>query len=247
MYSFESKVRYSEINKTGKLDIISIINYFQDCSTFQSEVLKLGVEHLKGLNKAWVLNLWQIEIDRYPELAEDISIGTWSYGSKGIYGYRNFIISDANEHRCVNADSLWVLIDTETGKPIRVMPEDIESYPKESAIPMKDYGRKVNFEGEGTKEKDFCVRKYHIDTNGHVNNGWYVRFALEYLDDEFCIETVRAEYKKSAVYEDTIYPVVYRYTADDNRESVGVSLEDKEGNTYVKVEFRGSDGKKHEK
>ncbi len=244
MYSFDSRVRYSEINRMGKLDIIAIINYFQDCSTFQSEMLDLGVDQLKELKKAWVLNLWQIEINRYPELAQDISIGTWSYGSKGIYGYRNFIINDANEYRCVNADSLWVLIDVETGKPIRVMPEDIEKYPKEEAIPMKDYGRKISFFGEGAKEKDFTVRKYHIDTNGHVNNGWYVRFALEYLGDTFCVETLRAEYKKSAVYEDAIYPIVYKYTADDGRKSVGVSLEDGEGNPYAKIEFRGSEEEK---
>ena len=43
MYTFDSRIRYSETDSEGKLTMASIINYFQDCSTFQSEDLGLGV------------------------------------------------------------------------------------------------------------------------------------------------------------------------------------------------------------
>ena len=42
MYTFDSRIRYSETDSEGKLTMASIINYFQDCSTFQSEDLGLG-------------------------------------------------------------------------------------------------------------------------------------------------------------------------------------------------------------
>ena len=45
-YTFSGKVRFSEINHTKKITLPSIINYFQDCSTFQSEILGLGVDYL---------------------------------------------------------------------------------------------------------------------------------------------------------------------------------------------------------
>ena len=61
MYSFKSRVRYSEINRDGLLDIPAVLNYFQDCSTFQSEQLGVGVDYLKKEKKAWVLSSWQIE------------------------------------------------------------------------------------------------------------------------------------------------------------------------------------------
>lgn len=48
-YTFSGKVRFSEINHTKKITLPSIINYFQDCSTFQSEILGLGVDYLKEL------------------------------------------------------------------------------------------------------------------------------------------------------------------------------------------------------
>ena len=61
MYSFKSRVRYSEINRDGLLDIPAVLNYFQDCSTFQSEQLGVGVDYLKKEKKAWVLSSWRSE------------------------------------------------------------------------------------------------------------------------------------------------------------------------------------------
>ena len=43
MYTFESRVRYSETDCEGKLTMASLINYFQDCSTFQSVDIKYSV------------------------------------------------------------------------------------------------------------------------------------------------------------------------------------------------------------
>lgn len=42
MYTFQSRVRYSELDPERKLSIASIVDYFQDCSTFHSEQLGGG-------------------------------------------------------------------------------------------------------------------------------------------------------------------------------------------------------------
>ena len=49
MYSFDSRVRYSEVGEDKKLTLDGIINYFQDSSTFQSEELEIGVDMLEKL------------------------------------------------------------------------------------------------------------------------------------------------------------------------------------------------------
>ena len=41
MYSFDSRVRYSEVDEDRKLSLTGVINYMQDCSTFQSEDLNM--------------------------------------------------------------------------------------------------------------------------------------------------------------------------------------------------------------
>ena len=67
-YSFDSRVRYSEIGEDKKLTLNSIINYFQDCSTFHSESAGVGMEFLADKQQVWVLSAWQIVVERYPEL-----------------------------------------------------------------------------------------------------------------------------------------------------------------------------------
>ena len=54
-YEFEGKVRYSEIDHRATMTLPALINYFQDCSTFQSEQLGYGMDVLKKEKKAWVL------------------------------------------------------------------------------------------------------------------------------------------------------------------------------------------------
>ena len=120
MYSFQNKVRYSEVNKELRLNIPSIVNYMQDCSFFQSESLGVGVDFLNEIHRAWVLNSWQIDILRDILVCQDIKIGTWAYDAKGVYGYRNFVIRTMEDKPLVNANSLWVLLNTETGRPDKV-------------------------------------------------------------------------------------------------------------------------------
>ncbi len=232
MYSFNSRVRYSEVDRNGKLDIPAVINYFQDCSTFQSESLDMGVEYLRRVKKAWVLNSWQIEFIKLPALLDNIEIGTWSYGSNGVYGYRNFVLNDENGERLVNANSLWVLTDIESGRPLKVEKGDVEAYGQEPKIEMTDYGRKIKADGTPQEKPSFNIRKYHIDTNGHVNNAIYVQFAMEYLPENAKVNVLRVEYKKSAVYGDIICPVAY-----EEESRLTVELNDENGVSYAKVQF----------
>lgn len=67
MYTFNSRVRYSEVDSNARLTLDGIINYMQDCTNFQSEDLGVGLEFHKEKNLAWILNSWQIVIDEYPK------------------------------------------------------------------------------------------------------------------------------------------------------------------------------------
>ena len=117
MYSFESRIRYSEVDQNQELSVTGIINYLQDCSTFQSEDLNLGITYLQEHHRAWWLSSWQIVIERYPRLGEEIVVSTWPYDFKGIYGYRNFTICDKKGNYLVKANSIWFFFDTSIEVP----------------------------------------------------------------------------------------------------------------------------------
>lgn len=208
MYTFHSKIRYSEVDKNGILPLSSIINYFQDCSTFQSEELKVGPHFLKNLKRSWILNGWQVKLNRRPEISEEITVGTWAYDFKGIYGYRNFIMKDSDDKVIAAANSLWVFIDNETNRPTRI-PDDISSiYEIEPAFPMHYADRKIIVPEEATYYPSFPVLRSHIDSYNHVNNGKYIRIAEDYIPETFYVTQLRVEYRFSAVLGDTILPKV---------------------------------------
>ena len=94
MYSFKSKIRYSETDSRGRLSLEALLDYFQDCSAFQSEALGVGFYPLQERGLAWVLSYWQIVVDRFPDFYEDVETGTYPYNFKGCFGQRNFFMKD---------------------------------------------------------------------------------------------------------------------------------------------------------
>lgn len=232
MYSTDNVVRYSEVDSEGNLTIASIINYFQDCSLFHSESLGVGVEFLKSEKKAWMLNSWQICFEKDLKFLDKIKVCTIPYEIKGFTGLRNFYILNEDNEMVVKANSQWVYVDTENEKPVKVEGKAGDAYEIGEKIDMEYLGRKIKIEGKATKEEEFIIKKYHIDTNGHVNNAQYVMFASEYLPESFKVKVLRAEYKNQARYGNIIYPVVYY-----SEEKVIVSLNDAEEKAYAVIEF----------
>ena len=112
MYDFKSRVRYSEVNSERQLTLPALIDYLQNCCTFQSEDMNIGVEYLEQHHAAWVLSSWEIVMNRYPKLAEHITVSTWPYSFKGFYGYRNFTIKMKRErsvHLPIPSGFTWIL------------------------------------------------------------------------------------------------------------------------------------------
>lgn len=231
MYRFDSRIRYSETDEHGRLSLVGIINYLQDCSTFQSEDLGLGIDYLKANQRAWWLSSWQIVIDRYPTLGEDVVVSTWPYDFKGIYGYRNFTIQDKKGNYLVRANSVWFFFDIAEGRPVRVQESDVRGYGSgEEKLDMEYAPRRISVPEAYEIAEPILVVKHHIDTNHHVNNAQYVEIAREILPDDFKIGEIRAEYKKAAVLGDLIMPHISK-----TKEGYVVSLCDQENVPYAIV------------
>ena len=232
MFKFESKVRYSEVDETGHLGVSRIIDYFQDCSNLQSDSLGVGREYLEERHLAWVLSFWQVVIHRRPKQGEQIFAGTFPYEFKGFMGMRNFLLEDSAGERIVSANSIWTLLDMQTGRPVKAGPEIVGQYPVEERLPMDYAGRKVAIPEEGVTLAPFKVGREHIDTNHHMNNAKYVAVAMNYVPYHFEVKELRIEYKKQAYPGDEIYPFVASIEG-----GLAISLRDAEGNPYVNMHF----------
>lgn len=234
MYTFDSRIRYTEINHYKRtLDPSSIINYFQDCSTFQSEDLNLGLSYLEKKKRVWLLAGWNLQILKNAALGDYITVGTWPYAFKGFYGYRNFIMKDRKEDIIAVADSIWVYMDTENKCPAKV-PKDNTGYILESPYPMEHMDRKISLPDNLVAYQPFPVIKANIDSYNHVNNGQYVKMAESFLPDDFYVTCMRVEYKMQALLGDIIHPKV---TCINDK--YYVSLDSNEGKPYAVIEFTG--------
>ncbi len=240
MYTFDSRIRYSEVDKNALLTLESLIDYFQDCSTFQTEDGPATMEYLRKRDIAWVLSSWQIEVMRYPRLCEYVTIGTIPHELKGFFGVRNFFMDTKEGERLAVANSVWTLFDFNKGVPCRITPEIIEAYPLEKKLDMEYADRKIRIpdEGERLTGEEITVRTHHLDTNNHVNNGQYIRMAIESLPDkEIRIGGLRAEYKKQALLGDRLLPEIIK-VSKNGAMIYTISLKDEGESPVCVVELR---------
>ncbi|MFV0528188.1 MAG: acyl-[acyl-carrier-protein] thioesterase [Lachnospiraceae bacterium] len=232
-YSFQSRVRYSEMSEDRRLSLNGIINYFQDASTFQSEDIGYGIDKLAEFGVGWVLSSWQIVIKRAPAMGEEILISTWAYNFDRLFGYRNFTLENEAGEVLAYANSVWVLVDTKKGHPAHMIPEIAEAYlPLDEKLAMEYAPRKIPLPKEMQEKEPFLVRYFHLDSNHHVNNAQYVQMAREFIPVDFKIVEMRAEYKQQAVLGDEVYPKVQEV---DGTYVVGLCRQD--GSPFAVVQF----------
>lgn len=230
MYSFDSRVRYSECDQNGELSIEALIDYLQDCSSFQSEDLGLGVDFLKEHHFAWFISAWQIWIDHLPHFCDNITVSTWSTGMKRTSANRNFVIQDAQGKSCVRADSSWFVYDTQLGRPARIPDSELAYDEGDAPLDLPPTKRKLPVEGPYVEGRPIEIGEMFLDTNGHVNNAQYVRMAASAIDEPFEVRRILVAYRKMALLGDVIVP---RLHAGDG--TMTVDLASPDGDTYAIV------------
>ncbi len=209
MYSFDSTVRYSECNTDLTLSIPSIINYFQDCSTFHTESLGHGIAYCAERHFAWFVAAWQIQIDRIPRFTEPIRVSTWSSMQSATMAHRYFTLKTKDEEDLIRADSLWFAFDTQRGRAMRIPEFEHVYFSEEEPVDLPPTQRKIKLAGEGTPLDPIVVAQQHLDTNNHVNNGQYIAmadYAVRERDKDFIPWRLSAQYKKAAKLGNTIVP-----------------------------------------
>ena len=202
---FDSRIRYSEVDEEGLLRADRLIDYFQDCSTFQSEDGGVGLRYMTDLGVAWIVNYWQIEINRSPVLGETVRTGTSPYRLKGFIGERNFVMEAEDGEILARANSFWSLFDLKRMRPYPVTdkmlgvynlhePFDMDYKPRKIAVPDEPLAGAGSILIDGT----------HLDSNGHVNNAQYIRFLMRYIPEDHIVRALRIEYRKQVTPGETL-------------------------------------------
>lgn len=252
MFSFTSKVRYSEVDAHLRLTIPALVDYLQDCSTFHGEAVGRGFDHIARTQRAWLLAGWEIVIDRMPCFGEEIRVSTWATGFKGLLASRNFTVCAAGNAGCgqplVRADSRWFMFDAVAGKPIRIPEEESGPYlpdvEHDAPLDLPRFPRHIRADGSGEAAAPVTVTTAHIDTNHHVNNAQYVSMALGALSEGAAreagagglggIRRLDVHYSRAAKLGDVICPHLHEVEGGH-----AVTLDAEDGKPYAIVRVRG--------
>ena len=173
MYTFDSRVRYSEIDHQGTMTLPALINYFQDCSTFQSESLGLGMKALREKKKAWVLSYWQVDVyKRQMEARPGVLEGKLPF-EEMVYAENeegaNYYIENIRDEFTVSVVNsrkigLHVMIEMEIGK--EKLEDEETTVDAESTVPIYKKMKSVNLLKLNTTKKDTYRIKEEITLPG---------------------------------------------------------------------------------
>ncbi|QAY65826.1 acyl-[acyl-carrier-protein] thioesterase [Paenibacillus protaetiae] len=165
MYRPSAMLEHMQLAADGDLNAMGI-------ST--SEMLEQGL--------GWMLLATDLSILHPARLDEEVSLFTWSKGSKGVLWLRDFILTNHEGDRIAEARTSWALIDLQKRKPLRpsAMPVEVKAYPEHS---LGDIPEKIILpEGRQTRETDrFTARYSSTDSNGHMNNARYADLCCDNL------------------------------------------------------------------
>lgn len=204
VFSKEYEIHYFEIDKFKEATPVSLLHYFEDAAISHTEAAGHGIDSLKADKVGWVLNRWFLKSDQYPLLGQKVTVETWPSKFERFYATREFRIRDLAGHILARASSLWVFINLEKKRPLRIPAQFNEDYRVQDVKALEEPFGDIPEMGTAESERLFSVRRSDIDTNGHVNNTRYVEWMLEGIADELRdkirLSSLEVIYKKETTY-----------------------------------------------
>lgn len=163
----------------GKAKLTSICNYFQEIAGKHIEVIHQGINDLKANNMAWVLSRLKVQIFETPNWKDKISIETWSVGTDGLFGNREFKIYNSKDQVIGQALSSWLVINTNTKRLVR--PQDIiAKMPVNTKDPIYAHTlTKLPQIKDPRYIEDLHIHYSDLDIYQHVNNVKYIKWVID--------------------------------------------------------------------
>ena len=161
------------------------------------------------LGIAWIILNWKLKVLSRPKTNTPLLIKTWIRSENPLFFYRDFEILDESNILVAKASSKWVLFDVNK-KGITKIPKEAKekyTYIDKFAFQQK-WNEKLKEPENSTFIINYNVQRRDIDTNNHVNNLYYLDYAIEALPEEIYstikFSNVEIMYKHEAKLGDTL-------------------------------------------
>jgi medium-chain acyl-[acyl-carrier-protein] hydrolase len=181
------------INRFGKLSTSFMFYQMQEIAWEHANLLGFGYDKLKQDNQFWVLSRLRVKINRRPNWNEDFNLETWSRGTDGFYGYRDFNFTDNKGNNIIQATSSWLILNAGTRKIVRL--NRFSEFPEYSESVFGVNASKVKIPQSADHLKFTPVLFNEIDINQHFNTGRYLERIIDSYPFSFHKNNELAEFE----------------------------------------------------
>ena len=175
-FSCNEKINFAYCDENANVRISNILAMAQQISEDHCDFLGMGYGYFKEKGKAFLLAKLRLNIARLPRGGELIKINTHAFlPNRAIYT-RITDFCDENGEVIASLDSRWTLVDIDSHKICRRLPEDIP-LPFDDAEDFKDFRSIRNTNPQHIFDVE--VRPHQLDVNSHVNNTVYADMVFD--------------------------------------------------------------------
>ena len=183
-YQMKMKIPFDMSDMNGHIKLPSLILLSLQVSGSQSA--QLGVsdkEILEKYNLVWIITEYDIDVIRLPRFAEEMTIETEALSYNRLFCYRRFTIYDESGQAIIQMLATFALMGRDSRKVHSVDPEMVAPY-------LSEFSKKIirgpkYTDLDNPTSKDYHVRFYDLDMNGHVNNSKYLDWIFEVMGADF--------------------------------------------------------------
>jgi medium-chain acyl-[acyl-carrier-protein] hydrolase len=213
------------INRFGELSISFMFYQMQEIAWEHANMLGFGYNQLKEARQFWVLSKLLVKIMRRPLWTENITLETWSRGTDGFYGYRDFHFKDSDGNNIIQATSSWLILDANTRRIVRL--GNFKEFPEYSESIFGKNPSKIKSPSTD-KITDFTPVLFNeIDINQHFNTGRYLERIIDSYSFDFHKKNTLAEFEVNFLKEGrpTDYLTVIKQQIDESSHLCSVTRE----------------------
>ncbi|MDR0324153.1 MAG: acyl-ACP thioesterase [Treponema sp.] len=232
-------VRFGAIDRSDKLTLGAMFQFFQEAAISHAENLGVGREEMTRTGQAWILSRMSVLAERRPEYCETITVRSWPKGSEKLFAIRNYDIRDKENIPVVSARSAWLIVDMEKRRPLRpqsvidMIPlnegQDIFLPEMQDAESKEQKTQSLTSLAERNNLQKVMERKAlytDIDYNGHVNNVRYIQWIEDALEPHLLENAGKIRFDINYLNE---------ILAGESVEILSASVEDNSGGAPCKV------------
>ncbi len=189
VFSLPGKVRLGDVDTNGRLRLDATARFLQDAAT--DDASDAGLDRRYG----WLVRRTKIETTVSAGIGEPIEISTWCAAIGRAWAERRSQIV-GKRGALIDAVSLWVQIDVNTGRPARVADDFVMAYADAAGGRSIGAGLSLPARPAETSPLAWSVRRSDLDPFGHVNNAatWSLVEEAGRLDAGDRVGTAELEY-----------------------------------------------------